>query len=178
MARKRPFSILRALRLFALVATFLGSSHLASTILFYNSSFATQGIILDWASSDEAAASGRTPIIAFIDFRDRKRLAAPQSAAGTENEQLGHKIQIRYNPDNPDIFRIDTPMGMWGSGIMSVLYGLVPFLLLSFLISSTNKRPTKRPRVQQRKSTLNVSHLVDHSQSMTETDRPVVRRMR
>lgn len=178
MASKRPFSILRILRLVALAATFWGGFHLVSAIQFYNSSFSARGIILDWAPSDEAFSSGRTPIIAFTDFRENKLLKSPQSAAGTEHNKLGQSILIMYNPSHPDVFRIDTAMGMWASSVISLLYGLVPFLLLSFIIATTSKRPKKRPRAKQRKSTLNVSHLVDHSQNMTDTDKPVVRRMR
>ncbi len=178
MASKRPSSILRVLRLIALVATFLGSTNLIATILFYNSSYSAQGIILDWAPSDEAFSTGRTPIIAFIDYRGHKQLAAPQSAAGTANVLMGRKIQIRYNPDNPEFFRIDSPMGMWATGVISLLYGLVPFLLLSLLISATSRKAPRRKHAAQRKSTLGVKHLVDHTQNMTATDKPVVRRMR
>ncbi len=178
MATKRPSSILRILRLIALVAAVLGSTNLVATVLFYNSSFPAQGIILEWAPSDEAFSTGRTPVIAFVDYRNQKQFAAPQSAAGTVNDRMGRKILIRYNPDNPEIFRIDTLMGMWATGVLGLLYGLVPFLLLSFLIAATNKKAPGRKRAAKRKSTLGVKHLVNHTQNMTDTDKPVVRRMR
>ena len=178
MARKRPFSILRTLRFVALVATLLNSVGLVSTVLFYNSSIPAQGIILEWAPSDEAFSTGRTPVIAFIDHRNQKHLLAPQSAAGTANDRMARKIPIRYNPDNPAIFRIDTLMGMWATGVISLLYGLVPLVLLSLLIAATGKKAPGRKHMRKRKSTLGVKHLVDHAQNITATDKPVVRRMR
>ena len=178
MATKRPPSILRTLRMIALAATVLGSTKLVSTILFYNSSFSAQGIILDWAPSDEAFSTGRTPVIAFVDYRNQKQFAAPQSAAGTGGDRMGRKIPIRYDPDHPEIFRIDTPMGMWATGVINLLYGLVPFLLLSLLMAATGKKSPKRKRTPTRKSTVKVEHILDHSQKQKDSDKPVVRRMR
>lgn len=178
MATKRPSSILRVLRLIALAATFLGSTNLVSTVVFYNSSFPTQGIILDFAQTDEAFSSGRTPIIAFTDYQNQKHFATPLSAVGSAYYILGQKRPIRYVRDSPEVFRIDTLIGMWGSGVIGLLYGLVPFVLLSVLISANRKGAPTRKSARKRQSTLGVKHLVDHTQSLNDTDKPVVRRMR
>jgi len=178
MATKRPTSLLRILRMLALVATILAGFKLVNAVIAYNASFPAQGIVLDFAQTDEAFAPDRTPIIAFIDYRNQKLFGTPESALGSSAALLGQKIPIRYIRDNPNSFRLDTVLGMWGSGVITLLYGLVPFLILNFITAPTSKRKPARPRARQRKSTLNVSHLVDHTQSTTDTDRPVVRRMR
>lgn len=176
MATKRPSSVLRTLRLIALVATVLGSFKLVSTVMFLNTAFPAQGIILDYAQADEAFAPDRTPIIAFIDYRDQKLFGTPESALGTSATFLGQKVPILYQPDNSQNFRLDTLIGMWGSSVISLLYGLVPFLLLNTFTGAANT--STRQRTRKRKSTLGVKHLVDHTQSLSDTDKPVVRRMR
>lgn len=178
MATKRPFSILRFLRLIALLATFLSSTALISTALFYQSSIPARGIILDWAPSDEAFSTGRTPVIAFVDFQNRKQFSAPQSAAGTGADRMGREIPIRYSPDNPAIFRIDTLMGMWATGIIQLLYGLVPFLLLSLLIAATASKTPKRKRVARRTNAIKGMQPAEKRPTPSSTDKPVIRRMR
>ncbi|NOR63854.1 MAG: hypothetical protein GQ535_15365 [Rhodobacteraceae bacterium] len=177
MATKRPSFVLRSLRLLAFAATLLGGYKLVSTAIFKDASFFAQGIILDFEPTEEAFAPARTPLIAFIDFADQKQLATPESALGTEAAYLGQKVVIRYSPDNPRILRLDTFLGMWGSGVASLLFGLIPFLFFHTRIAKASKRTPAR-KSAKRKSTLNVSHLVDHTQNMTDTDKPVVRRMR
>ncbi|HIP24482.1 MAG TPA: hypothetical protein EYG79_12955 [Rhodobacteraceae bacterium] len=175
MATKRPSSLLRTLRLIALVATLPGSFKLVSTVIFLNNAFPAQGIILDYAQADEAFAPDSTPIIAFINYRDQKVFGTPQSALGTSATFLGQKVPILYQPDNAQNFRLDTLMGLWGSSVISLLYGLLPFLLFNTLIGASNEGARTRTR---RKSTLGVKHLLDHTQNLSDTDRPVVRRMR
>ena len=162
----------------AFAATLLGGYKLVGTVMDYNDSIPTQGIVLDFAPTNEAFAPDRTPIVAFIDYRDEKLFDTPESALGATASVRGLKIAIRYNRDNPESFRLDTVLGMWGSGVLGVLYGLVPYLFLTVFMASSSKSKLPHPRAKKRESTLNVSHLVDHTQSLTDTDKPVVRRMR
>lgn len=177
MATKRPPSLLRTLRLIAFAATLLSSGTLVSTILFYNVSFPTSGIILDFAPNDERFSPETTPIIAFIDFRNQKQLAAPDSALGTEGLFLGQKVPIRYDSNRPEVFRLDTLLGIWGSGVIRILYGLIPFLILSVLIRKRAPARAQRQATSPRSSTLKPLHLIRHKNTPT-SDNGVVRRMR
>lgn len=177
MATKRPPSLLRTLRFIAFAATLLGSGTLVSTILFYNTSLPARGIILDFAPNDERFSPETTPIIAFIDFRNQKQLAAPVSALGTEALFLGQKTPIRYDSNRPEVFRMDTLLGLWGSGVIRILYGLIPFLILSVLIGKQAPARPQRQATSSRSSTLKPLHLIRHKNTPISNN-SVVRRMR
>jgi len=178
MAHKRPHSLLSMLRFIAFAATLLGSYKLVSTALFFNSSLQTQGIVIDFALNDELFGPNKTPLIAYIDFSNRKHISTPESALGSEYLFLGQKVPIRYNGSDPSIVRIDTFLGMWGTGGINILFGLVPLIALSFLGGGAPARSPAKRRSGPRKSTLKVKHLVNHTTNVAESDRPVVRRMR
>ncbi len=178
MATKRPPSLLRTLRLIALAVALLGIGKLVSTVLFSNNAYYANGIILDFAPTDEFFSPKTTPIIAFVDFRDQKQLAAPESALGTENLFLGQKVLIRYDPNTPKILRIDTPIGLWGTGVIRILFGLVPFVILSLVISAQGKRaPARQPRMAARSQSIKPTHLIRHK-GAAPVEAGVVRRMR
>lgn len=178
MATRHTSQTLRILRFLAFAATLLGGYHLVSTALVFNKSFSAQGIVLDFAPTNEAFAPDRTPIIGFVDYRNEKWFGAPESALGSSDAIIGQEIAIRYSPEAPEAFRLDTVLGLWGSGVRAVLYGLVPYLFMTIFMASPGKSKPSRPPSKKRESTLNVSHMVDHSQITNDTDKPVVRRMR
>ena len=177
MAKKRPPSLLGTLRFIAFAATLLGSGTLVSTILFYNSSLPASGIILDFAPNRERFSPETTPIIAYIDYRNQKRLGAPISALGTVGVLLGQKAALRYDANRPEVFRIDTLLGMWGAGVIRILYGLVPFLVLGMLAGRRAPARVQKPAASPRSSTLKPQHLIRHKSAPT-SDSGVVRRMR
>ncbi len=150
-----------------------------SSVLFYNTALFTRGNILDFAPNDAFLSPDHTPIIAFVDFRGQKQLGTPESALGMGDAFAGQEVTIGYNPDNPRVFRVYAPLSFWGPGVLALLYGLVPFLGLSFLIAVTKQAPRIRAASGARAKDFAVKpiHLMRHKVP-EDTSAPAVRRMR
>jgi len=177
MAINPPSSLLSTLRLVALAATLLGSGPFISSLLFYKNALLTDGIVLEFAPNDAAFEPDITPVVAFVDYQKQKFIAAPDSAFGADNMFLGQRLRIKYDPVNPANFRLDTPLGMWGRGVIRLLYGLVPFLVLSFLLAGKSKRAPVQPRPSTRNQSIKPEHLIRHKNALP-SESGVVRRMR
>ncbi len=177
MATNPPSSLLSTLRLIALAATLLGSGSLISSFLFYKNALLTGGIVLEFAPNDAAFQPDITPIVAFADYQKQKFIASPDSAFGADNMLLGQRLRIKYDPVNPANFRLDTPLGMWGRGVIRLLYGLVPFLVLSFILAGKSKRAPVQPRPSARSQSIKPAHLIRHKNT-PPAQSGVVRRMR
>ncbi len=149
---QRPRSSLYALRLIALAATLLFSIPLVNSALFYQTALLNRGTVLDFAPNSGFLQPATTPVMAFTDYLHQKHTASPQSALGIGEIARGDTRRIRYDPVNPDNFRLDTPLGMWGASLLTLLFGLLPLLLLSATISARNKRGSapKGPISRQR----------------------------
>lgn len=178
MATKRPPSLLRTLRLIALAVTLFGISNVASAVFFNNNTFSTQAIVLEFAPNDTFFGPGRTPVMAFVDFRNNKRISSPLSALGTGDLQLGQKRDIRYDSFDPNVFRLDTPLGMWGDSALRLLMGLIPLIFLSISIASSGKKAPARAAWQPKKGSIKPVHLIRHTGDSINSDTPAVRRMR
>lgn len=140
MLIQRPRSSLHTLRLVALAATLLFSIPLVNSALFYKTALLNSGTVLDFAPNSGLLQPETTPIMAFTDYQHQKHTASPQSALGIGEIARGDTRRIRYDPVNPDNFRLDTPLGMWGASLLTLLYGLLPLLLINARISAENKR--------------------------------------
>jgi hypothetical protein len=141
---QRPRSPLHILRFVALAATLLCSIPLVNSALFYKVALLNRGTVLDFAPNSGFLQPETTPVMAFTDYLKQKHTASPQSALGIGDIARGDTRRIRYDPVNPDNFRLDTPLGMWGASLLTLLYGLLPLLLIHALLSAQNKRPDRR----------------------------------
>jgi len=177
MAQNPPSSLLATLRLIALAATFLGSGPFIASLLFYQNALLTDGIVLEFAPNNAVFEPDITPVIAYVDYRRQKFIAAPDSAFGADNMFLGQRLRLKYDPATPENFRLDTPLGMWGRGIIRLLYGLVPFLILSFLLASKSKRASVQAPASTRSQSIKPQHLMRHK-TAAPRESGVVRRMR
>ncbi len=149
---KRPRSALHTFRLVALAATLLCSIPLVNSALFYKTALLNRGTVLDFAPNSGFLQPATTPIMAFTDYQHQKHTASPQSALGIGEIARGDTRRIRYDPVNPDNFRLDTPLGMWGASLLTLLYGLLPLLLINAKISAQSKHGSapKGPVIRRR----------------------------
>ncbi len=177
MAKNSPSSLLSTLRLIALAATLLASGPLISSLLFYKNALLTGGIVLEFAPNDAIFEPDTTPVIAFVDYRRQKYIAVPDSAFGADNVLLGQRLRLKYDPVNPENFRLDTPLGMWGRSVIRLLYGLVPFLILSVLLAGKGKRAPVQAPPRTRSQSIKPEHLIRHKNAPPR-ESGVVRRMR
>lgn len=145
----RPRSMLHFLRQLALVATLLCTFPLVTSGLFYQTALLNEGTVLDFAPNSGAFQPESTPVLAFTDYMHQKHIATPQSALGAGAVQRGDVLRLRYDPENPENFRLDTPLGMWGVSVIILLCGLLPFLLLHLLVSAQRQRGEAAGPVQR-----------------------------
>ncbi len=179
MARKNTPSILRTLRLVALFALILAIGKLGLSARFYTAAAPTIGVVLETVWADNFLGPKTSPVIGFIDIDNEKRVAIPENVLATRGFVPGQKVHILYDIRDPESIRLDTPVGIWGTGVLWLVFALVPVLILSGLIAATRKRaPKLRPSPAQRQNrSIRPMHITPH-QGGPEPDTPVVRRMR
>lgn len=180
MARKKPFSLLRNLRFIAFLVVVYALWHLVQAFVFNQSNWPTDGIILEFVENDAPFNPSQSPLIAYVDFDGGKHLVIPENALDTETLSVGQKVWIVYSIDNPEHMRLDTPLGVWGTGSIWLVLGLAPLIILSVLISIFGKGKPNRSPHQRAKPTRSIEavHLLGHDVDASDRDAPVVRRMR
>ncbi len=149
MAIKRAPSLLPTFRLIALVVAVLCSFPLITSALFYKNALLNRGTVLNFAPHSGFLQSETAPLMGFTDYQHQKHVASPQSTLGIGEIVRGDSRRIRYDPVDPENFRLDTPLGMWGVSVIILLCGLLPFLLLHTLVSAQGRRGEAAGPVQR-----------------------------
>lgn len=121
----------KSLRLFRWVGVALvvfGIGVGVRTLLFLNAAETTTATVVSVRSDRSGTGRDRTtvyyPTVRFFDHEDNAVTAETRIGSSSFNFRPGQEVAVRFLPENPTRFEIDSFMSLWGFTVIPLIIGI------------------------------------------------------
>jgi len=139
----------KSLRLFRWVGVVLVAFGIAMgvrTVMFLGAAETTTAAVVSVRSAQSGTGSDRRttyyPTVRFFDHDDNAVTAESRIGSSSFNFRPGQEVAVRFLPENPTRFEIDSFMSLWGFTLIPLIIGIA-FIGFTFLSSTVVHKSMK-----------------------------------
>jgi hypothetical protein len=103
----------------------------SSTSALLEKAITAQGTVIELRESRRGSSNRRTykSIFEFTDNNGKLHTIVPSVAANPPSHEIGEKVEVLYDPNEPQNARINSFLSLWFVPLCCAVLSLVPFVL-------------------------------------------------